>query len=421
MGSSCVLYLDDFELTEHKSFVPDILSALFQESDRVEFRDEENEDNIVYYRASRDSVLRRLDLMGCTESLSERRFKEWRQETIRDYRDWNDEDDNDSGTDETLEALQQLTWEEWRRRVPEVLRTQYNWEHYNNYVDEIDRNMKDSDPTWLWFDGYDSLLSLRSILAACSDTKTIKLDVGSLIYGGYIGPDEEICTHKIRIVSTRGQPVGPTIILAEGRSDIDILKRSIGRFHPDLVDYFTFLDHSEFKVDGGASYVVKFLKAFAAARVPANIVAVFDNDVAGRSAHNEAVALNLPKNITCVHLPDITLGCSYPTIGTQGVHMTNINGKACSIELYLGKEALSSNGKLRPVRWTGNENQARAYQGKVDEKYVVQQTFLAAMCEGSEDLSNSYPEMALVWERIMDAAAQAAEASQTSTRVPHIW
>ena len=349
---------------------------------------------------------------------------EWQNETIIGEEDYLKEVGRDKdyfAADETLKALRTLTWDEWRRRVPEVLHTRYELENLDNFVDEIDRRMKDHDPSWLWFDGYDSLLSLRAIIAACSDTEFINLDIAPLISGGWIGADEKVCANKIRVVSSRGQPSGPTIILAEGQSDIAILKSSIGRFHPELMDFFTFLDHSEFRVDGGASYVVKFLKAFAAARVPANIVAIFDNDTAGLSAYKEATALNLPQNMTCAHLPDIELGCSYPTIGPQGAHEANINGKACGIELYLGRAALSTNGSLRPVRWTGYDKRAVSYQGEVDEKNDVQDAFLKAMRDGPVDLDEAYPEMQLLWNTIILAAVKVAEASQNIARVPRGW
>jgi len=423
MVSSCELFLDDVELTGQKAYVPDFLSALFQESDRIETHDKESESDIFQYRASRDSVLRRLNLMGCTEALTERRFREWRDETIRDEEDYLKEfgSKTDPSDVKTLDALRALSWSEWRRRVPVVLRTQYDLENIDKFHDEIDKRMKDHDPSWLWFDGFDSLLSLRAIIDACTDTKTIALDIGPLIDGGWIEPDEKVCANKIRVVSTRGQPVGPTIILAEGRSDISVLKVSIKRFYPDLIDFITFLDHSEFKVDGGASYVVKFLKAFAAARVPANIVAIFDNDAAGIAAYNDAMALQLPHNMVCIHLPDIDIGRSYPTIGPQGAHATDINGKACGIELYLGRAALSSNGKLRPVRWTGYNQQAATYQGEVDEKDLVQEAFLQAMGNGTDDINDSYPEMRLAWQSILAAAAQAAESSQSLARAPKGW
>ena len=409
MVSACTLFLNDIELTEQKRYVPDFLSALFQEPDRVETPDVEGGEPVIEYRTARQSILKRLDLMGCTAAFTERRFQEWRENMIREL-------DNTPDEDETLEALRALSWEEWQRRIPEVLRTLYD---FDNYVDETDRRMKEPDESqWLWFDGFDSLISLRAIIDAATDTKMIVLDVSDLIAGGWIDAEDKVCTEKIRIVPIQGQPTGPTTILAEGKSDTAVLKASVQRFHPDLVEFVTFLDHSEFRVDGGASYVVKFLKAFAAARVPANIVAVFDNDAAGLSAYNQATSLHLPENIACIHLPDIELGRSYPTIGPQGSHDADINGKACGIELYLGRTALSSNGVLRPVRWTGYNQVANTYQGEVDEKGAVQEAFLEAMRSGSGDVEKDYPEMVLVWRAILKAAEGTAEAAQANALPP---
>ena len=418
MVSACTLFLDDIELTGQKGYVPDFLSALFQESDRIETPNAEGGESVIEYRATRKSILKRLDLMGCTAALAERCFREWYEEMVRSQESYLEEwkHDNTLDEDEILKVLQALSWEEWRRRVPEVLRTLYD---FANYIDETDRQMKDyGEPPWLWFDGCDSLISLRAIIDAATNIQTIALDVGHLIAAGWIDAKDKVCTDKIRIVSTRGQSSGPTIILAEGKSDIAVLKACVQRFHPDLVEFVTFLDHSEFKVDGGASYVVKFLKAFAAARVPANIVAVFDNDAAGLSAHSQAKSLNLPDNMACIHLPDIELGRSYPTIGPQGNHDADINGRACGIELYLGRAALSFNGALRPVRWIGYDNPTNTYQGEVDEKDAVQEAFLLAMRSGSGDVDNDYPEMVLVWRTILEAAARIAEATQSQARPP---
>jgi len=418
MVSACILFLDGIDLTGRKRYVPDFLSALFQESDRVETPNAESGEPAIEYRAARQSILKRLNLMGCTAALAERRFREWREEMIRDQESYCEEYEADRkpDEDETLKALRALSWEEWQRRIPEVLRTLYDSENYN---DVIDRRMKEpGDEPWLWFDGFDSLLSLRAIIDAATDTQTIALDVEALISAGWIDMEQKVCAEKIRVVSTRGQPAGPTIILAEGKSDIAVLKASIQRFHPDLVEFVTFLDHSEFKVDGGASYVVKFLKAFAAARVPANIVAVFDNDAAGLAAYNQARSLNLPLNMTCIHLPDIELGRAYPTIGPQGHHNTDVNGRACGIELYLGRAALSSNGVLRPVRWTGYDKATDTYQGEVDEKDVVRETFLGAMQSAPGDVEGDYAEIQLTWETILEAASRTAEAAQELARPP---
>ncbi len=412
MTSACVLYLDNIEINEQKAYVPEVFSALFQETDRHEFPDEENGLINVDYCASRQTILRRLDLMGCTEDFSKQRFEQWRQIEIQDA--------NDSSfcQEEESQALNALTWLEWKKRVPKVLRTQFD----HKFADEIDRRMKDNvDRPWLWFDGYDSLLSMRAIIGAATDFEMVKLDIQPLISAGWIAGDKKICEKAIRVVSARGQPTGPTLILAEGKSDIEILRRALGRLHPELADFITFLDHSEFQVDGGASFTVKFLKAFAAARIPSNIVAIFDNDTAGRKAYTQAKTLKLPPNMVCLQLPDIELGRSYPTIGPQGEHLCDINGRACSIELYLGRTALSLNGKLSPVRWTGYDAHAGAYQGEVECKVDVQSAFLKAMRHNSEDSGQDFPEMKLVWEAILEAAVHAAESSQKHARAPRNW
>jgi hypothetical protein len=46
------------------------------------------------------------------------------------------------------------------------------------------------------------------------------------------------------------------------------------KLYPHFTDYFGFFDHNELSVDGGASYLMKFLKAFAAARISTRMVAL---------------------------------------------------------------------------------------------------------------------------------------------------
>lgn len=413
MVSACTLMLDNVELTEQKRFVPDTLSSLFQESDRIEGTSTEGH-AVIQYQATRKSILKRLDILGCTASLVENRFNEWREENISRKLEWIE--GLEPERDPEVLALRELNWNEWLRRVPNILQTLYG---HQEYSDEIDRRMRGFDSSWLWFDGFESLISLRGIIDGAHETQMVTLDIAPLISGGWINYDDQICAGKIRIVSTRGQPSGPTIILAEGSSDIIVLKECIPVFHPELVEFVTFLDHSEFKVDGGAGYVVKFLKAFAAAKVPSNIVAVFDNDAAGLTAYREACSLNLPCNIACIHLPEIEFARNYPSIGPQGCHRVNVNGKACSIELYLGVTSLSKNGKLRPVRWGGTVS--GEYQGAVEDKLAVRDTFLSTIKTQGVDVNRDFPEMVLVWQSILDAASKIAEEGQRRARPPPDW
>lgn len=55
--------------------------------------------------------------------------------------------------------------------------------------------------------------------------------------------------------------------------------------------------------------------------------------------------------------------------------LTMFNGQACSIELYLGADVLSNDGKLIPVHWKGYNDKTKTYQGEVMQKGLIQSKF----------------------------------------------
>ncbi|WP_342709812.1 hypothetical protein AAFG13_36115 [Bradyrhizobium sp. B124] len=282
-------------------------------------------------------------------------------------------------------------------------------------TDEIDRRMRDRDGEgWLWFDGYGSLMSLRALLDACVDVRYVSLDITALIGGGWIESAASICDDKRASAPLDPRPLATTVILAEGSTDIRILQRSLTALFPERKDYFSFFNHAELSVDGGAAYLVKFLKAFAAARAPLRLVVVFDNDTTGRQAYLQASALGLPDNMIVVVLPDTELARQYPTFGPQGEHVVDVNGKAASIELYLGRAALTKDRALRRVRWSGYNAAADAYQGEIEGKAEVEATFLrgVANCSNPAEARMEFPELVEVWTTIFRAVEKAAEEAE---------
>lgn len=414
MVSACVLYLADIELSEQKAYIPSEFSALFQESDRRVSKNSEG-DAVIQYQASRVSVMKRLDLMGCTVELVKQSFSAWLESKIASEE--NLQESINTYDSPILQTLYSFSWDDWRQRVPTILRTYYD---YLEDEDKINQRMRlKGDSSWLWIDGIESLISIRAILDAAEGFEMVVLDVGDLIDGGWIDASEKVCLHKANMVSKRGQPISPVIILAEGKSDIEVLRTSLPVFHPDLVEFIHFLDHNEFNVDGGAEFVVKFLKAFAAARVPANIVAVLDNDAVGLKAFEAAKAMKLPDNMACVHLPDMEFVRSYPTVGPQGEHHMDVNGRACSIEMYLGRSSLSENNVLRPVCWNGPHG--KSWQGSVENKEAVRTKFLKLIQDDCIDVHQDFPEMTLVWRTILEAAKNNASAAQKRLKPVLEW
>ncbi len=83
-------------------------------------------------------------------------------------------------------------------------------------------------------------------------------------------------------------------------------------------------------------------------------------------------------------LPRLPLAEHYPTQGPTGISFVDINGLACSLELYLGTDVLKiAEGEYRPIECRGLDAKRRQYQGEVLEKEAIQDLFhnKLAICE----------------------------------------
>ena len=408
MGRYCYLYLDDVAVCCARPFVPDEWRAAFQETDRVgvgHASDEAASAGMVYETA-RDTFIARLDLLGCSERLARQRVRD----QIAKERVWWESRAEETGETAIpeLTALRSLTTAEWYARVRKTILPPQDQPKAEEL---IDRKMEGED--WVWFDDYGLLIRVRAMLDACPEVGRIRLDARELVDSEWIDGEGPICDRSAEGAANAMSPQAPIMVLAEGKSDIRVLEKSLAVLFPDRREYFTFFRHGELGLEGGTPFLVKMLKAFATARAPLRLVAVFDNDAAGVAALGECRNLGLPSNFALVPLPDIELGRKYPTLGPTGKHFSDVNGRAAGIELYLGEQALSVNGQLRPVRWAGYDRRAGAYQGEVAGKGAVQQAFEEAMRDMSEeDARNALPELVNVWMSIFAAACPWAEAAQ---------
>ena len=195
------------------------------------------------------------------------------------------------------------------------------------------------------------------------------------------------------------------IILTEGSSDRVILQKSLFALYPHLYDYFSFMDFGAANVSGGASSLVSNVKAFSSARIRNRIVAVFDNDTAATDALRGLSGIRLPLNIKVVRLPTLELAKSYPTIGPQGEVCVNVNGLACSIELYLGTDILKDQeGGLMPIQWKGYNQTLKQYQGEILNKEKIQDAYNHFLSEAFKSrevyLNHDWAPMKLVFQTI---------------------
>ena len=172
----------------------------------------------------------------------------------------------------------------------------------------------------------------RALLDAFSDEQPVILDYTDLYDEGWC---DEYPTEK-------DFEVPKMIILTEGKFDSEVISKSIEQLYPYLSKFYSFMDFDEYKVQGSANFLTHYLKAFVASGIQNRIIALYDNDAAGMAELKDLEKYYTPDNFRELCLPDIDLARKYPTIGPNGEELLNINGRGCSIELFLGKDILSA-------------------------------------------------------------------------------
>jgi hypothetical protein len=208
----------------------------------------------------------------------------------------------------------------------------------------------------------------------------VLLDLSELEVAGYFEEEEQPVADASAEALRLGRVCEKILVLTEGRTDTRILSKSMTVLYPHLADMYSFLDHEAFHFGGGTGNLASLVKGLAGVGIGNRVIAVFDNDTAGAIQAEEVRKLKLPENFRILTLPPLKLARRYPTLGPNGALKTDINGSACSIELYLGNAALTGDdGSLVPVQWKGYEPKLRRYQGELIDKRSVEERFLEAL------------------------------------------
>ncbi|KQY61438.1 hypothetical protein [Nocardioides sp. Root140] len=216
----------------------------------------------------------------------------------------------------------------------------------------------------------DPRFALSLALLSTRSSTVVKLDLSDLVVSGYMASNE----HPHRDARTRladsVAASGPVIVITEGASDSRWLRRSLEIAAPSVAHVFKFLDFDSYRAPGGTDRVVSLTKGMVSADVMNRIIAVVDNDTAGRAAARQLAGLELPGRVVVVTLPTVPYAARYPVLGPEGAGLTDVNGRAASIEFMFGIDMLLQDDEtLYPVRWHSFMESENAYQGRLSEAH----------------------------------------------------
>ncbi len=397
MGSYTELYIGNYWVHSTKSQVDSTIMTIFRESDKKIFErkisercyvDVEEEDKIetaYEYSSSVSNIIARLDIMGFSLQKVKRVFQEVIEREINRLEERAKVTTYQSLSDEYLNRkviLGNSSFEEWLLAFREIF-------DKSLHAYSIDSQTLPKEISLLKFilteiDEYeppynfpcsDIRYFLRAFLEVCPKENLVSQDITYLVHEGYYGKDEKVCEISIKEL-TQDYPVNEKIIiLAEGSTDTNVLEKSLKLLYPHLSEYYSFMDFGLSNAQGSAGNLVNTIKAFVGSGISNRIIAIFDNDSAGFDAIRGLNKTSIPSNIRIMNYPNLEIAELYPTLGPSGLSNLDINGLACSIEIYFGKDILNIDGELSPIQWKGYIDGVKKYQGEIMNKAKLQELF----------------------------------------------
>lgn len=379
MGSYATLRIGEYDFIHYKNYLDSYLLFIYCKNDKKTrkcYRDD-GEEYIQYtYSTTADKAKQCLDIIGYTLSNSKKDFERYKCEL--DY-----EFETIFG-DNAEEIYNEFTFKTWSNSVMEISKKiidkgNDNDETFKGELEQIDRESNFSKYLiikslidWnseLYFGMPYEMASwsiIRVVIENIPDATEIILDYTDLVSGGWHDPEQEI-------ENFYGSKI---IVMTEGKSDSKILSKSLEILYPHLHHFYYFMDFDISKAQGSTNFLTHYIKAFIGAGIENKIIALFDNDAAARNELINLKDIRIPSNIRIMTLPNIDLANNYPTIGPFDNQNVNINGLACSIELFLGEDILRDNkGQLKHVVWKGYIERINKYQGEIADKNDIQQRF----------------------------------------------
>ena len=307
MSSYATLSLGSLSLGGSRSDIDPSLIWVFRPSDKcieqIEWWDRERlteyieeeiiddyvEDNpftCVKYRCTAAEARNRLELKGFTLEVAEACFNSTLEEDIQHYEDLVRR--SPDIFNRVLQVLRSLSAKKWLNALARIVEERLTTED----LDGIPNT--DEQLPLLWhmlgshhrefygFHGFDHRHFLRLIVEVVQPEENLIYDLTDLVVGGWVNKADDLICIAERMINEDFLLSQRIIVLAEGNTDKRILERCLKLLYPHLAEYFHFFDYTGGKVTGGVGELSNLVRAFAAADVRHRILALFDNDTAGK-------------------------------------------------------------------------------------------------------------------------------------------
>lgn len=422
MGQYSKLLISAYEICRTLDEIDPFILILFQAEDlkcfsrQIVTKHYDYEENAAIFRNKAFVIRERLNLMGISLRMAKESFDKGKMYEIEKITKFLKSSDFGSNHDfkirleAELGILSSASFEDFLEACKQILNKN------NRNTDSNPRSQSDKNAIldYLFEEGlnfkrfpyfFDERTLLRAILEIAPDETFVEYDVSDLYDDDYIEEySEEIYANNIYPNFPVYKYFEKIIILAEGSTDIQFIKDSLNILYPHLSDYFSFMDFRIVNSSGSAGSLISIVKSFIGANIKNRIIVLFDNDKVGNDCVASLLKHSIPENIKIITYPDIELAENYPVKEGDNVSLQNINRKAGSIELYLGRDVLLKNNEFIPVEITKRSGDNQIITYCITNKKEIKKKFKKKVKNGTKNMKvENWKEMDLLLKAILTA------------------
>lgn len=281
MGSSCELYVDNHPVLSSKSYAVGEAMTLFREEDKRVYerkvsernsliwghQEDDGEVETVYeYSNTVEIIIDRLEVMSFAIPRVEREFKQEINELIQSM---------EEGAPESLEALykkdikilentsvQSFIEAFTEIRAKKLQPSLYSHKEFESVSPLANYILNETIHFHYGFPCQSLRSFIRAFLESCPKDSLVTYDITDLVSGGYYEPDDAVCEIEVNGLIEDFEINTKVIVLTEGSSDGEILRRSLKILYPHLYGYYSFMDFGVSNAAGGADALVSRVKSF---------------------------------------------------------------------------------------------------------------------------------------------------------------
>ena len=376
------LLIDDWNFmgTIASTYRPQNILELFCEEDKIKENDKNFDENYISYSCSSSVFLQRLNILGITGN---------KIDEISKYYNKND----------IIETFNLL--------IEEKLDNENDIDLYlyklNNYDNKYKQNKFLND--YRTFDDEKqykfSFIDFRILLYMLVKNLKQQMDITIQFYTPQNSEKYYPIISNYHNIKKNIFQNSKTVILTEGKSDINMLENCLKLLYPDLSYLYSFFDFNTLKVEGSVNDITNKLKILISAGFINRMIIIIDNDYAANCEYTKIKnILEKYNNYKVIRLPDINIAKEYPVQDNNGnIVKKDINGKAVSIEFFTGKDIILNDNYY--VKFNNSS------QGSINKKSTIKQQFknkINSIRNGNTQLEDyDWEEIKLLFNKIFNA------------------